>query len=514
MPVVELVVGVRVLFADGEVAGVEGPGADVVARVSQRGEVVVGVVAVLGGELIAVGFANEAVAGVERVRGGVGFGVGLGDERAMGVVGKLALGAFLLFLADLPTVKLVYYRSHYLAVPRSRFSAMDDVIQHSFRVSNDFLQHHKQIGLVWRKNVNSHNIQVFYPMVPRTSLTTAAVFGLVAALIAIYHKKEDKHSSQSPEKPSISQVKPAASAPIEKEYSYDDLMRGKAPEPSDEDLRNWVKQQDHSESAWVAAVAFRFDSSINNKWLAEGLSYNPDSKSLVMRAGNLELMQFHSHPEPTTTLKWVDHFTAIDPDNSLPWLMSAVAEYIRGDIEKGDEHWIRAGQASEMRVYGADYDESVQEFLLEHLGASQSVAELFGSASIPVLNIPNLRPENMKEIIDRAVSYRDSGLVAKGDELIDAGCQIGINLCEVNDSGLNTVYILLGAYIYETFIEAAPFETQLALAENTADIERLREVFRKSNEPRVENFSEAEFLWWNATRQKVGSLAAREMFAK
>jgi hypothetical protein len=99
-----------------------------------------------------------------------------------------------------------------------------------------------------------------------------------------------------------------------------------------------------------------------------------------VHAANLELLQFRSNPE-TTTLKWLDHFIAIDLDNSLPWLMSAVAEYIRGDIEKGDEHWIRAGQASEMRIYAADFDDSVQEFLLEHFGASESVAELIGSAS-------------------------------------------------------------------------------------------------------------------------------------
>ena len=219
-------------------------------------------------------------------------------------------------------------------------------------------------------------------MVPRPVLSIAAIFCLFAAVIAIavHHKKGVNPSLQAPEKPSVSAVKPASSAAIEKRFTFADLMRGKAPEPSDEDLRNWVEQQDHSESAWLAAVAFRFDWSAINEWLAEGLSRNPDSKSLVVHAANLESLQFRSNPE-TTTLKWLDHFIAIDLDNSLPWLMSAVAEYIRGDIEKGDEHWIRAGQASEMRIYAADFDDSVQEFLLEHFGASESVAELIGSAS-------------------------------------------------------------------------------------------------------------------------------------
>ena len=351
-------------------------------------------------------------------------------------------------------------------------------------------------------------------MVSRTSITIGTAITLVVSLmVTAFYKRENDFSSRHLENESIlSSEQVNLEAPLESRRSltYADLARGQALEPSDEDLRNWVEGNAHSESAWLAVHSFRFDWDISNKWMAESLSRNPDSKPLVAMAANLELLQFHSNPEAASR-KWLDHFIAIDPDNSLPWLMSAIAEYSQGNIDKGDQLWIKAGQATEMNIHAAEFDEPVQEFLVEHFGASESIAEIYGWANIPALNLPKLN-QYFNEVKSRALSFLDSDKTAEGEALIEAGCQIGFNLCEVEGAGNNSIYILSGICAYQTFIEAAPFETQLALAKKTAEVDQAVEGFRKNKRPPVENFTESQFLWWNAARQELGSFVARQMF--
>ena len=296
--------------------------------------------------------------------------------------------------------------------------------------------------------------------------------------------------------------------------SFEDLINGAEFKVTDAELRDWIRDNNGSESAWLAAFGSRFSFSHNNEWLNSGLKAHPESLAMVVFAANTELLTIYANPD-TARRKWLDHFLKVDPGNGLAWFMSALAEYYRGNITLGDEHWVRASRQSAFRLYSRAFEDAGYEFY-RSLDVSEAVATVMGSASSPVINLPKLN-DTFREVSSRVDGFRDVGLVDEADALAIASYRISIKMIELDPSdGGFLVVQLVGLGLHKEFVDQVPIEFLLAHAETEQRVElfhnRIREM--RGNWSTDYLSTESDFLTWAYLRRNFGELAAVEAFAK
>ena len=302
----------------------------------------------------------------------------------------------------------------------------------------------------------------------------------------------------------------AESSPI----SFEEMINGAEVTVTDAELRDWIRANDGSPSAWLAAFGSRFSFSLENKWLISGLNADPENLPLVVFAANAELLTIHANPD-TTPRKWLDHFIAVDPNNGLTWFMSALAEYYRGNISRGDEHWIHASKQPAIRLYSHGFEDAGYEFY-RTLNVSEAVATAMGDASSPVINIPKLN-DTFREILARVNDFRKLGLDDEADALAISSYRISTKMIEMDPADGGFIVIqLVGLSLHKKFVDQVPSgflsahaEMEFRVAEFRNRVTAMRDKWSTDHAS-----TEHDFMTWSYLRRNFGELAAVEAFAK
>ena len=295
----------------------------------------------------------------------------------------------------------------------------------------------------------------------------------------------------------------------ETEISFRDILRGEFVKVSDADLMDWIRKNQGSEEAWLVAHSFRWDP-VMNDWLAAGLDAHPDSLPLLISAANGELLSISSGASESRV--WIDRFAATDPDNGLSWFLSALAHYYRGNIDRGDEHWRRASQQPEVRLYSTRFEEASYEFG-QSKDYSESVASLVSDAAAPVLHIPHLL-DVIKEIRLRSDAYRESGLETKADKLDAAGYRLGNLFFERDVSDDNRALApIIGVQFNKYFKDHAPIEMVMSNFETEQRMAAFLQSWKNYRQQRRENpkMTESNYQAWHDFRRHFGETEALDL---
>ena len=292
-----------------------------------------------------------------------------------------------------------------------------------------------------------------------------------------------------------------------------DLKAGKTPEITDDELWSWIDRNGGSEEAWLHALSSRFSYDLNNQWLAKGLEVHPKSLPLTFVAANAELLSTFS--SPATSRKWLDRFVEIDTNNGLAWLMSAFAEYLRGNTSLGDEHLIRAGEQNNFRVYSTRFENASYDFYMAK-GYPDVVATLMGGAASPTVSLPRIN-DIFRDVLSRSERLRESRLSNQADALVIAGYKNGINIFETDIADTSyLVYPLVGSFLHGLFKDHVPLEIVL---ENSAAEERIQEFLETNRSvqgswPEPLEMSIEDLASWAYAKRQFGELEAAVMFAE
>lgn len=153
---------------------------------------------------------------------------------------------------------------------------------------------------------------------------------------------------------------------------------------------------------------------------------------------------------PENRRGWIDHFKQVDPNNSLPFYLSAAEHLKRNEFEAAVREMETAGQKNEFQDYVTEHMLTLEEMYLA-AGHSAAEAKALGM-SAPELPHLSQMAELSSSLVQQAKSYADSGDRQTADTITRLGLELATDFNAIQDGG-NLLGEIVGAVMEQRFLK-------------------------------------------------------------
>ena len=299
------------------------------------------------------------------------------------------------------------------------------------------------------------------------------------------------------------------------EITVKDVMEssGDYPAPTRTEIEHWITKHNGSKESWMAALACTHNYEARSEILDRALRAHPNSVEIVYLAALRELNASEDDVEPRTRNS-IDRLLKMDPDNGLFWLVSSIWESEKKDKTLAIEHFVRASQADEIRLFEKAFSDAAVK-LMRSAGFSEGVTLLSGIAGGGELAADDITDtaSSYNFVQKYATQLEGENEIEKAQELYLAGFRVGQILLDAEGVVLggimsdSTAYNLQKQHADKLDLSSQPSELLKAKIKMEADRQQM-EAIEERFDNNIENASNEDFIRWIQIASVKGYMTA------